>query len=767
MGTSANESSFDARDIGFSIEGYRLVREIGRGGMGVVYEARDLQLGRVVAIKCIAQADGLDQKRRQLFEREAQALGRLDHDNVVRVHAAGFTGETPYLVMEYAAGGSLHDRLKLARSTSADQRVIGSLWPEAERFGHRVRSYEDEVCALICEVLSGLEAIHEARIVHRDIKPGNVLIDATGRLKVADLGLVRDLDSTHEASSLGHPKGTPRYMSPEQATGGLMGIDHRSDIFSTGVMLYELLTSYHPFDTDNYPAMVRAIATEQPPSLKSRNPNVSRDLEHIVQRAMEKNFVHRYPSAREMAQDLQCCLKGTPIIRGRPSVRDRWRRFASSQSPLSMAAFWMGCMAPIATAVVLGLALARKIPGADSIAESATRWAWVVPTALGGIGFVLACAAMFHQGRPKAFPGVLLVMVPVLCFMSLFALPFTEPVSDIFWDADTGSWRESIDQEAGDESVVDARPTITLVFDEETDSWRPLDGDARQWRVWDAPPNPDGFNLFIMIDVSGSMRKQDPKGFNREGAQLALVLTSAEDSLGLIAFNNEVKAVIPLQSMAKLADQVAFSQGIDALQSRGGTDYIGALDEMNQQLNDSQTTGQTAVIFLSDGVPEDPTTFPRITEMAEAFGEKGRRIFTIALGPGADQDLLQKMADLSGGTSHRVLDASDLLHTYLSILSNFSNRSIYNGDPRTITLNRSCKRLVYVLIKSNLKSRASLEGAIRRNGVVPVPSANAFRRLPRPDTAFDVLQFDDDLEGTWTCDIRPSLGELLVLVEKR
>jgi len=280
-----------------------------------------------------------------------------------------------------------------------------------------------------------------------------------------------------------------------------------------------------------------------------------------------------------------------------------------------------------------------------------------------------------------------------------------------------------------------------------------------------APYNPEGFNLAIVTDVSGSMRKEDPSGFNREGAQLALALSSAEDNLALVAFSNGIKAAIELRSMDDVAGQKAFSEGINSLINRGGTNFIAALEEVDRQLDRVRTTGQTAVIFLSDGVPEDPAKNPRVIEHAIEYGRDQRRIFTIALGPGADKDLLQEMANLSGGNSYQVTRADELVNGYLKILGDFYNLFTYDRDYRQIAVDKSAERLIYVLIKRDLKSIASLQGAIRHDGVAATPSAKAYRREPVEGAAFDVMQFDGDLEGKWTCDLNSRLGDVILLSE--
>jgi|GEM_PF-2578542 len=277
--------------------------------------------------------------------------------------------------------------------------------------------------------------------------------------------------------------------------------------------------------------------------------------------------------------------------------------------------------------------------------------------------------------------------------------------------------------------------------------------------------NPDGFNLAIVSDISGSMRKADPRGFNREGAQLAVALASVEDNLALVAFNDEVEKIVPLNSMASLPAQKTFSQAIETLSNSGGTNFIAALQESTRQLAYLKTTGQTAVIFLSDGKHEPTSEHPRVREISQQGGDDERRIFTIALGSDTDESLLQEMANLSGGNSYKARQASGLVDAYLKILGDFYNLFTYDADYREITVGQSAKRLIYLLIKNEGHPNASLDGSIAKDGAPASPSSNVYRRPPSASATFDVMQFDSDLSGTWTCNLDPSQGEVVLLSE--
>ncbi|MFT7462658.1 MAG: hypothetical protein ACI9EF_001000 [Pseudohongiellaceae bacterium] len=277
--------------------------------------------------------------------------------------------------------------------------------------------------------------------------------------------------------------------------------------------------------------------------------------------------------------------------------------------------------------------------------------------------------------------------------------------------------------------------------------------------------NPDGFNLAIVTDISGSMKKADPRGFNREGAQLAVSLASRDDNLALVAFNDDVEKVVPLSSMAELPAQQAFSTAIDTLTNTGGTNFIAALQESTRQLAYLKTTGQTAVIFLSDGKHTPVSEHPRVREIAEQGGEAQRRLFTIALGSDTDESLLQDMANVSGGNSYIARRADGLVDAYLKILGDFYNLFTYDADYRKITVDQSAKRLIYLLIKNESHPDASFDGAIQHNGKPTSPSAAVYRRPPSLEATFDVIQFDSELAGTWTCDVDPAIGQVILLSE--
>ncbi len=268
---------------------YDIEAEIGRGGMGVVYRARDRALGRVVALK-VLRHDVDDERVRQRFAREVRAAARVEHDHLVRVYATSDpTDPVLYFAMEYLAGPSLAVRIQ----------TQGRLAPR-------------EATEVVAQAALGLAAAHEADLVHRDIKPDNILLDsATGRAKVGDFGLARLAAEVSDLSRDGVVAGTPAYLSPEQARGD-RDAGPLADVYALGVTLYECLAGEAPFRGAPH-QVVHQIINDEPRSPRLLNDLVPRDLETVCLKAMAKDPNRRYASARELADDLNRFLRGEPV----------------------------------------------------------------------------------------------------------------------------------------------------------------------------------------------------------------------------------------------------------------------------------------------------------------------------------------------------------------------------------------------------------------------------------------------------------------------
>ena len=262
---------------------YEIIGELGQGAMGVVYKARDPLIDRVVAIKTINLSLAQEEKEEYegRFYQEAKAAGRLSHPNIVTIYDVGKSGDVAYIAMEFLEGRELRDILN-------DHKLIP------------VR----EVLDITAQVAMGLAYAHEHDIVHRDVKPSNIMVGRDGHVKITDFGIAR-MASSAVHTQTGMVLGSPKYMSPEQVMG--RAIDQRSDIFSLGIMLYEMLTGHSPFTGENVNAIMYQTLNAIPATPATLNPDVPDMLNFIVAKALAKNLDDRYQLARELAEDLRTC----------------------------------------------------------------------------------------------------------------------------------------------------------------------------------------------------------------------------------------------------------------------------------------------------------------------------------------------------------------------------------------------------------------------------------------------------------------------------
>jgi serine/threonine protein kinase len=325
---------------------FEVVGELGRGGMGVVYRARQLSLGREVALKVLPGYARYGPSAVQRFRTEAQAAARLHHTNIVAVYAQGEHQGHFYYAMELVEGLGLdeviHSRPDLLSSTrlrgSSSARVSFGVreptavpspppaaLPPAPRW---TRADYLHLAAVVAEVADALECAHQSGVIHRDVKPHNLLLGANERLQLTDFGLARLTDEPH-LTVTGEIMGTPAYLSPEQVSGDMRRIDHRTDIYSLGATLYELITRHRPFEGLTRAQVLASITAVDPAPPRRIEPQIPRDLETICLRAMEKDPARRHPTAAALAEDLRRFATGRPILSRRATGLEKtvkWMR---------------------------------------------------------------------------------------------------------------------------------------------------------------------------------------------------------------------------------------------------------------------------------------------------------------------------------------------------------------------------------------------------------------------------------------------------------
>jgi serine/threonine protein kinase len=267
---------------------YEIISELGQGAMGIVYKARDPLIDRVVAIKTINLNQALDEREEYegRFYQEARAAGRLSHHNIVTIYDVGKSGDVAYIAMEFLEGRELRDILN-------EKPLLPLI----------------QVLDLVGQVALGLAYAHEHGIVHRDVKPSNIMILQDDHVKITDFGIAR-MASAAVRTQTGMVLGSPKYMSPEQVMGKLT--DQRSDIFSLGIMLYEMLTGRAPFVGENVNAIMYQTLNATPPAPNTLNPDVPEMLNFIVAKALAKKLDDRYQNARDIVEDLRACRDSLP-----------------------------------------------------------------------------------------------------------------------------------------------------------------------------------------------------------------------------------------------------------------------------------------------------------------------------------------------------------------------------------------------------------------------------------------------------------------------
>ena len=371
---------------------FRVLRELGRGGMGIVYEAEQHSLGRRVALKVLPFAAAIDPRQIARFRVEAQAASQLHHAHIVPIYSVGCQRGVHYYAMQLIDGSTLAeliaelrriDGLAAAPGTaptmtepagsrrsgdvaeSPRPRPAGGVPPPVwslSTTSTRSREFFREAARLGCQAAEALEHAHQQGVLHRDIKPSNLIVDARGHLWITDFGLAR-FQGEGSLTATGDLLGTLRYMSPEQALANRAVVDQRSDVYSLGATFYELLTLHPAFAGSDRQDLLRRIAQEEPRRPGALNPTVPADLETIVLKAMAKDPAGRYTTAQELADDLRRFLDDQPILARRPGPRERAARWARRHmaAVLTAASFLAVMVVVLGAGIVVVLAKQAEI----------------------------------------------------------------------------------------------------------------------------------------------------------------------------------------------------------------------------------------------------------------------------------------------------------------------------------------------------------------------------------------------------------------------
>jgi serine/threonine-protein kinase len=300
---AATLDSIAVSDTHWRLGNYEILEEIGRGGMGVIYRARQRHSRRIVAVKRLLGYHADSRETLARFRREAEAAASLDHPNILPIYEVNESEEgVPFFSMKYAAGGSLQE------------------------VGPTLRDNPREIIRLMAKVTRAIQHAHRQGILHRDLKPGNILLDARGEPLVTDFGLAKWLETNTELTRTLTVYGTPGYIAPEQARGRAADLKPTADVYSLGAILFELLAGRPPFLGEHALAVIQQAAEKPAPNLRSLVKSADRDLETICARCLEREPASRYRSAGDLAEDFERWLEGRPIIARPVSLPTRaWR----------------------------------------------------------------------------------------------------------------------------------------------------------------------------------------------------------------------------------------------------------------------------------------------------------------------------------------------------------------------------------------------------------------------------------------------------------
>jgi formylglycine-generating enzyme required for sulfatase activity len=334
---------------------YHLLKVLGRGAQGVVYLAEDTELGRKVALKMLEGMNALSKGVRERFQREAEVASRLDHPNICGIYEVGELRGIPFMAIQYVRGTTLADLLDQARGGPDQDRPAD---PGASTTSLVGESAMPDVLRLMERTARALHVAHEAGLVHRDIKPGNIMVTPEGHPVLLDFGLARDVESSgHTLTETGQVLGTPAYMAPEQLRAIRDKIDRKTDVYALGVTLFECLTLHRPFQSETFEGLFNQILQGAPVTPRKVNARIPRDLSTVIEVAMERDRDRRYATAKELADDLRRVRSFEPIQAKAAGPLTRAQKWARRRPAVAVA---LGA-AVLFVVLGLGLAVARQL----------------------------------------------------------------------------------------------------------------------------------------------------------------------------------------------------------------------------------------------------------------------------------------------------------------------------------------------------------------------------------------------------------------------
>ncbi len=359
-----------------TVEGYEILSELGRGGMGVVYKARQLALGRIVALKMLQRGDDPSAESLARFRSEAESAARLDHPHIVPVYEVGVSEGSPFFTMRCVAGESLAQRL-------AGKGPMGAR----------------EAAALLLPVARAIAYAHGRGLLHRDLKPSNILLDEAGVPLVADFGLARRTEAPEELTRSGAILGTPGYMAPEQASGSRGKLGPAVDVYGLGAVLYHMLAGRAPFQAASPIDTVLSVLEEDPLPPRVLNPRVDPEIEMIALKSLQKPAELRYATAGAFADDLQAFLGGEPVAARSAGLRMVVARLLRETHHASVLENWglLWMWHSLAILILCGLTYWLQM------APVASPWPYLLIWSVGATAWGLAFWALRHRGGPVTF----------------------------------------------------------------------------------------------------------------------------------------------------------------------------------------------------------------------------------------------------------------------------------------------------------------------------------------------------------------------------